>query len=99
MTQKSASPLLPAPYDPADVYAWKALQAGNASPGQQQRAVKHLVEVVARTYDTTFYAGPDGARLSDFAAGRRFVGQQIVKFLNYPQAKLSELAKHKVIDA
>lgn len=77
-------PWHPAPYEAADVWAWKALAEGNASEPQQKRIVKHLVEVLGQTYDNTTHFGPEGSRLSDFAAGRRFVGLSVVKFLNYP---------------
>lgn len=69
-----------APYEDADVYAIRALAAGNANEGQQRRALDWIINHAARTYDQPFRpGGAEGARDTDFAAGRMFVGQQIVK--------------------
>jgi hypothetical protein len=64
-----------------------ALQAGNASEGQQRMALKWIVEKASGYYEISFRGGPDGARDTDFMEGRRFVGQQIVKQFNTSRAK------------
>ena len=76
MTLK-ANPFAPASYGDGDIAAIKAVAAGNASPGQQQTALRWIIEGAAMTYQETFVPGqPD---LSHFLAGRRSVGLQIVK--------------------
>lgn len=76
------SPWLPPAYELADVSAMQALARGEASPDQQRRLLKWVVESAAGTYDMSYRpGGEDGRRDTDFAEGRRFVGQQIVKLL------------------
>lgn len=71
---------LPAKYEDADIYAIRALAAGTANEGQQKRALDWIINRAAMTYDQPFRpGGAEGARETDFAAGRMFVGQQIVK--------------------
>ena len=59
--------------------AFKSLEAGSASPEQQKFVLDFLIKIGCRTYDTDWF--PE-ERVSCFAAGRRFVGQQIVRMLN-----------------
>lgn len=66
--------------------AVKALAAGNANEGQQQRALDWIVRTLCGTYDLTYR--PDSDRDSVFAEGKRFVGLQLVK-----QMKLTTTAK------
>lgn len=77
-------PWHPAPYSDVDTLAIKALAAGNANEGQQQRALKWIVETLCGTYDQPFRPGEDGRRETDFACGKMFVGQQIVKQIKLP---------------
>ena len=70
------SPAVPAEWELADADAIQALMRGDADEGQQQRAVKWIVEQAAGTYQFHYYAGD---RDTAFALGRAFVGQQIVK--------------------
>lgn len=89
--RKSAVPVpfLPAEYEAADAAAIQALLRGDASPHQQQRAMKWIIEVCAATYDQSFYpGGEDGRRNTDFAEGRRFVGSQIVKMTRINTSKM-----------
>lgn len=73
----------PAPYDEEDIRAVKALAAGKASEGQQRIALTWFIYNAARTYDLPFHPGGiDGQRASDFACGRMFTGQQIIKLIN-----------------
>jgi len=78
-TPQAIGPHIPPAYDLADISAMQALQRGDATPDQQVRALKWLIEQAAGTYQFHFY--PDSARATDFALGRAFVGQQIVKLL------------------
>ena len=75
----------PAPCDDAEHYALKALQAGNATAGQQQTALKWIIEKAAGTYDLPFRPGDPYD--TTFACGRMFVGQQIVHQLNTVRVK------------
>jgi hypothetical protein len=70
----------------ADFVALKALQAGTATPEQQQRALKWLIENACGTYDLSYR--PESDRETAFAEGRRFVGLQIIKALNFDMAVL-----------
>ena len=73
----------PAAYDHATVIAVKALAAGNASEGQQQAALRWIIEAAAGTYDVSYR--PDvhgGDRDTAFHEGRRFVGLTLVKLVN-----------------
>lgn len=77
-------PRLPAPYDSSDIAAFKALREGRAEPYQQQLALEWIV-YAAGTYENAFReGGTDGARATDFASGKQWIGQQVVKLLNMP---------------
>ena len=77
---KTSDPWYPAAYDEHIIAAVKAWQVGNASEAQQQTAFRWVVEIASGYYGQPFRpGGPDGARATDFACGRLFVGQQIVK--------------------
>lgn len=69
----------PARYDEAVLAAIKAVNAGVASADQQQLALRWIVEQACGTYDQPFRPGHDGQ--TEFACGRMFAGQQIVKML------------------
>lgn len=65
---------------------------GTASADQQRRALKYIIEVLCGTYDMSYQPGDgDGRRDSDFAEGKRFVGNQIVKFVNMNLASLERM--------
>ena len=70
------SPAVPARYELADAAAIRALMDGTASPEQQKRALKWVVETAAGAYDFHYYPSD---RDTAFALGRAFVGQQVVK--------------------
>jgi len=65
--------------------AFKALEKGVASEGQQKLVLEFLIRIGCRTYDTDWFPNE---RTSCFAAGRRYVGQQIVRFINLKIGKL-----------
>lgn len=78
MSKKTApQPWHPAPYDEAITGAVKALQSGTANAGQQQRALKWIIETLCGTYDMSYRPGSE--RDTVFAEGKRFVGLQLVK--------------------
>lgn len=88
---KAPPAYLPAPWTDADVAALQALQRGDATAEQQQRALRWVVDVAAATYDMAYRpGGQDGERETCFAEGRRFVGNQIVKLL---RLNLNQLRK------
>lgn len=72
-------PWHPAPYDEAISGAIKALAAGNANDGQQQRALYWIVHTLCGTYDQPYR--PESERDTIFACAKMFVGQQIVKMM------------------
>lgn len=86
-----SKPYTPAPYSKYDVMAFKALSLGLASPHQQQRCLNWLVNQAARTYDLPYHPGGDGDRDTAFASGKMFVGQQVVKLVNYDNALLNRM--------
>lgn len=93
MTAKTLTPpapYLPAGYELADVRALKALERGDATSEQQQRALLWLIHSAALTHDIEYR--PD-SRDHAFASGRRFVGLQIIKLLRIDLAKLKETAE------
>lgn len=73
-------PWYPPEYELADISAIKGLIAGTASPEQQQRALKWIIESACATYELSFR--PTSDRDTAFAEGRRFVGLQLVKALH-----------------
>ena len=74
---------VPAEWELADASAIQAMAHGVASPEQQQRALKWIIEAAAGTYEMSYRpGGEDGRRDTDFAEGRRMVGNQIVKLVN-----------------
>ena len=87
MATRAAGPHIPAPYELADVSAIQALQRGDASEHQQQRALKWLIEKAAGTYEFNFYPTD---RETAFALGREFVGQQVVKLLHLSMSELTK---------
>lgn len=83
-------PWKPSPCEKADVYALKALASGSASEGQQKRALHWILNVACGVPDTTYF--PDSQRDSDFAAGKRFVGLEIVALINMSNASIEDKA-------
>ena len=73
---KSASWMPPA-WELADAKSIQQLAAGDATPDQQKRALRFIVESLCGTYDMSYR--PESDRDTCFAEGRRFVGNQIVK--------------------
>lgn len=61
------------------VYALKALSEGAADEGQQKLALDYIVHVIAKRYDLPYF--PDSDRDSAFAAGKLYVGEQILKLI------------------
>ena len=75
------APWLPALYQNRDIRALKSLWAGTASPEDQIHAIRYIVKHLCKTHDLSYRA--HSQRDTDFAEGKRFVGLQIMKFVNY----------------
>lgn len=76
-------------FDAADAAAIQALAAGIATPDQQRLGLNWIVNNAAATYDGSYR--PDslgGARATDFAEGRRFVGTAIILLTKIKTSKL-----------
>ena len=88
---KASAPWLPVSYVKADVSALQAMRLGNANKGQQLRAMEFILDSICDRNGMSFRpGGPEGARETDFAEGRRFVGNQIVKLTKISLSKLKE---------
>lgn len=79
VTARRRGPIPVPPWDNADAYAIQALERGEATPEQQQRALRWIVDRACGTYD--FPDKPDHDRLCAIFDGRRFAGLQIVKLI------------------
>lgn len=91
--EDAPAPYTPPPWQEADISAMQALQRGEASPEQQQRALNWWINVACATYDMAYRpGGPEGDRDTAFACGRAFPGQQTVKLL---KLNLNQLRKAK----
>lgn len=78
--ERKSDPWEPAPYDQFDLAAVRAVSQGTASDDQQKRAFNWIVATCAGVKDLPWHpGGAEGARATDFANGKRFVGLQIVK--------------------
>ena len=91
---KASAPWMPVDYKKADVAALQAMRRGEATPDQQVRAMEFILESVCDRNGMSFRpGGPEGARETDFAEGRRFVGNQIVKLTNLPLSEIKDEPK------
>lgn len=90
---RAQGPQVPPGYELADVSAFQALQSGTATPDQQMRALRWLIERGAGTYEFNYYPSD---RDTAFALGRAFVGQQVVKLL---KLSISDLRRGENVEA
>lgn len=58
------------------------LAAGSADEYTQKLALSVIVKKLARTHDQPFV--PESDRQTSFLAGRMYVGQQLLKYINNP---------------
>jgi len=73
-------PWYPAEYEIADVAAIQGLLRGDATPEQQKRALDWIITHASGVHEQTYYpGGEEGRRNTDFAEGKRFVGNSIIK--------------------
>ena len=81
--ERGRQPWHPVPYEDGDIAALKALASGTANEGQQKRALEWILLDACAIRDVSFRPGADGDRTTAFAEGRRFVGLQIAKLMNF----------------
>ena len=86
MTTVKYLPWHPAKWDPADAAAIQALADGNATEGQQKRALDFIINNLSGTYDATYFPTD---RDTAFAEGKRCVGLQIVKLIKIRLSKIN----------
>lgn len=67
--------------------AIKSLANGTCSSDEQKYILDFIVTHICRTYDSDWF--PE-ERISCFAAGRRYVGQQLVRLLNFKIGALKD---------
>lgn len=79
---QARAPWMPPEWEIPDAAAIKALEHGTATEDQQRRALDWIIREACRTYDQTYYPGPEGERDSDFAQGKRSVGLNIISLLH-----------------
>lgn len=71
---------------PHEVYAIKAVNAGSATDVQQRTAMEAIIKKLCGTYEVSFHlGGQEGARLTDFAEGKRWVGKAIIRTTQLPE--------------
>lgn len=79
-----AEPHFPPDYDDLVIWAARALSQGRATEAQQKHLWRWLMYVTAASeefQDLSYRPGEQGIRSTDFAEGKRFVGQQLRKLL------------------
>ena len=75
------APWKPAAYGLEIATAFQSLMRGDCPAHLQQKVVKFILFDLCGVRDLSFRPGPEGARETDFAEGKRFVGLQIGKLL------------------
>lgn len=81
-------------YTDAEIGALQALERGDATPEQQKRALKWIVEEAGRRDSDAFLLEPEGGeRASAFMAGRRFVALEILKLVHLSRSARDALLK------
>lgn len=85
---KQYRPFHPPKYDKQVVIAFQMVHEGKGSPGQQQMVIDYVINEICRTYDMSYF--PDNQRDTDFAEGKRFVGNEVIKLLKLKVGRLEE---------
>ena len=87
-------PWAPAEYGRNEVVAIQALSDGVANDEQQRIALRWIIEEAGFAYQQSYFpGGEDGRRDTDFAEGRRFVANSIIKLIKMPMSKVDENVK------
>ena len=87
MTKSIPPAYLPPKAAIADTAALQAISRGEATPEQQKRGLKWIIEAGAATYDQSYRVD---SHETAFAEGRRFVGNSIIKELKINLLNLKE---------
>lgn len=77
---------VPPKYERHHVAAFQALAEGCAEPHQQKVALAYLLTTLCGVQDLSYR--PDSVRETDLFEGRRFVGANILKFLQLNTGKI-----------
>jgi hypothetical protein len=85
---RDPAPHIAAPLDRSVAASIKALARGEAAPEQQSMALNWIISEASGTYESVYF--PESVRQSDFASGKRFVGNQIVGIINMPMTIFDE---------
>lgn len=89
-------PHRPAEYDEAVIMAVRAFSEGKANDGQQATVWNWLLHAVCQVEGMSYRAGGiEGQRATDFAEGKRYVGNQLRKMLNPITLEAERAAKAK----
>ena len=88
-------PPIGAPYREPDMtqevaWAFKALGAGKASEAEQGLVLRFIVATVCEFYDNPYR---DNDRDTNFALGKKFVGEIIFKAVNMPTEQIAKLPR------
>lgn len=76
-------PWTPAPFTKAELVSMQNLVKGEATEGQQKRALEWILRSVCELNGLSFRPEEGGgARATDFAEGKRWVALQICKLIN-----------------
>lgn len=83
------APQDPLPLEEPDLHAIHALVRGDATQDQQFRFVQWFNRATGVS-ENPFRSGPDGARETDFACGKRFVGDQFYSIAKMKPPKIGD---------
>lgn len=87
------APFLPSRMTQEIVYAAKAVNAGVADKGQQAMFIGWVVNEVCKTYEMSYRPKDEGRRDSDFAEGKRYCGNELVRAINMSPEAIKSLPK------
>lgn len=82
------APWKPPKYGKAQAVAIQMLAQGQATEGQQQMALDWIINECCKTYDMSYR--PDNQKDQDFAEGKRYVGNEIIKLIKVKIGQLKE---------
>ncbi len=80
------APWKPVEYGLREAAAIQALYKGEATPEQQKQALDWIIQEVCRRDDQSYRS--NSQRDTDFAEGKRFVGNTLVKLIKINTANL-----------
>lgn len=88
------APYLPTPLTQEIAWAIRGLAGGEADAGQQAMAMRWIIWNLCKTYDQSFRSeGAHPQKDQDFAEGKRYCGNEIIKVINMTPEALVLLPK------